>query len=75
METNRSTSHPSPHLSFSRIQQYIEGQLQIVDRQICSHHIMHCPRCEAVWEQLIKETQKTAGNRSVFSRILSLVFF
>lgn len=58
--------HKEIHLSFEDIVQHTQGKFPLLKAQLASHHIMHCTRCEAVWEQLIRNYKKSAAPQLQF---------
>ncbi|MDH3711890.1 MAG: hypothetical protein OER04_18525 [Cyclobacteriaceae bacterium] len=67
------SNHTKEHPAFSRIQKYIKGQLSTVEMQLCGHHIMHCHRCEAIWEQLIRRARQKLSKKSPVQRWLNFL--
>ena len=52
---HNSKADSSKHLSYAQIERYIKGDLSILEAQLAGHHIMNCPRCETIWEKLIRQ--------------------
>ena len=58
------------HLEYYQIERYIKGDLGVLEAQLAGHHIMNCPRCETIWEKLIRQLNERPVARPSYIQTL-----